>query len=164
MFASNQRAMNIFSPAHPDEMINGTVKKHESWAKLYPNIGDKRVEFADSELIKLFHRPLNQRLVNFQLVAVMEDFSSAWVKHSLTKSPSEWKSEWKYPTTSWIESKCCATCILRSTTMSLVSEPTRWNISPTISTKLNWARCFSSIPTRISRSRSTSGESSTHLC
>lgn len=38
-----------FSPAHPDEMVDGTIKNHESWAQLYPNIGEKKVEFADSE-------------------------------------------------------------------------------------------------------------------
>jgi len=34
-------------PAHPDQMIDGTVENHQSWKQLYPNIGDRRVEFAD---------------------------------------------------------------------------------------------------------------------
>lgn len=37
----------LFSPAHPDELDNGTAKKHKSWKELYPDNGDKKVEFAD---------------------------------------------------------------------------------------------------------------------
>lgn len=35
------------SPAHPDELINGTAKKQKSWKQLYPKIDDRQCEFAD---------------------------------------------------------------------------------------------------------------------
>ncbi|CRL00137.1 CLUMA_CG013414, isoform A [Clunio marinus] len=34
-------------PAHPNELIDGTAENHESWNELYPNIGDRKCEFAD---------------------------------------------------------------------------------------------------------------------
>lgn len=42
---------NFHSPAHPDELVNGTAEGHPSWKELYPNLGDKKCEFADSKFI-----------------------------------------------------------------------------------------------------------------
>lgn len=41
------RVFIIFSPSHPDELYGKPENGHQSWAELYPNIGDRKCEMAD---------------------------------------------------------------------------------------------------------------------
>lgn len=67
-----------FSPSHPDEMIEGT-DTHPSWKELYPNIGDRKCEFVDSELTDI-QRCMDKRGSDVSWISKLNSNLFSWLR------------------------------------------------------------------------------------
>lgn len=67
-----------FSPSHPNEMIEGTDTL-PSWKELYPNIGDRKCEFVDSELTDI-QRCLDKRGSDVSWISKLNSNLFSWLR------------------------------------------------------------------------------------